>query len=86
MTEVIYPFLYSSLCQSIAISEIVDFNVFDVVTVLLVDLAGDGFIGLHRRRLDDWRSGRLQSSVSGGRMKQQYSERYTERIGGTSTC
>lgn len=46
MTEVIYPFLYSSFGQSIAISKIVDFNVFDVVTILLVDLAGDSSIGV----------------------------------------
>jgi hypothetical protein len=64
MTEVIYPFLHSSFSQSIAISKIVDFNVFDVVTVLLVHLAGDGLIVLGGRRPDDWRSERLQGRVS----------------------
>lgn len=64
MTEVIYPFLYSSLSQSIAISKIVDFNVFDVVTILLVYLAGDGLARIGGRRLDDWRSGRLLKTVS----------------------
>ena len=59
MTEVIYPFLYSSFSQSIAISKIVDFNVFDVVTILLVDLAGHGLTRLDGRRLDDWGSRRL---------------------------
>jgi hypothetical protein len=64
MTEVIYPFLHSSFSQSIAISKIVDFNVFDVVTVLLVHLARDGLIVLGGRRPDDWRSERLQGRVS----------------------
>lgn len=59
MTEVIYPFLYGSFSQSIAISKIVDFNVFDVVTILLVYFAGDSLAGIGRRRLDDWRSERL---------------------------
>jgi hypothetical protein len=64
MTEVIYFFLYGSFGQSIAVSKIVDFNVLDVVTVLLVDLAGDGLIVLGGRRLDDWRSERLRGHVS----------------------
>ena len=85
MTEVIYPFLHSSFRQSIAISKIVDFNVFDVVTVLLVHLAGDGFIVLGGRRPDDWRSERLQNRVSKDPAAVRQWKR-TERIGGTSTC
>lgn len=85
MTEVIYPFLHSSFSQSIAISKIVDFNVFDVVTVLLVHLAGDGFIVLGGRRPDDWRSERLQNRVSKDPAAVRQWKR-TERIGGTSTC
>src|SRR5690242_2663733 len=84
MTEVIYPFLYSSFGQSIAISKIVDFNVFDVVTILLVDLAGDSLVGVDGRRLDDWRSGRLQ--VVSARVGSNATVRRTERMGGTSTC
>ena len=77
--------MYSSFGQSIAISKIVDFNVFDVVTVLLVHLAGDGFIVLGGRRPDDWRSERLQNRVSKDPAAVRQWKR-TERIGGTSTC
>ena len=67
MTEVIYPFLYSSFSQSIAISKIVDFNVFDVVTILLVRRVVYGRCGVGGRRLGDWRSSGLES-VSDGRI------------------
>lgn len=62
--EVIYPFLYSSFGQGVAVSKIVDFNVFDVVTILLVHLAGNSLARVNGRRLDDWRRGRLQGTVS----------------------
>ena len=57
--------MYSSFSQSIAISKIVDFNVFDVVTVLLIYFASDSLAGADGRRLDDWRGGRLERGVSG---------------------
>lgn len=76
MTEVIYFFLNSSFGQSIAIPKIVDFNVFDVVTILLVDLAGDGLVGVDGRRPDDWRSKGLQDNVS---TKQSLCDRETYR-------
>jgi hypothetical protein len=58
-TKVIYPFLYSSFGQCIAITQIIDFNVLDIVSVLLVRFARDSLTGPGRRRLCDWRSGHL---------------------------
>lgn len=44
-TKVIYPFLNSSFGQCVTITQIIDFNVLDIVSVLLVDLAGDSLAG-----------------------------------------
>lgn len=55
----IYPFLYSSFGQCVAITQIIDLNVFNEVTVLLVDVAGGGLARARRRRLGGWRSERL---------------------------
>jgi hypothetical protein len=87
-TEVIYPFLYSSFGQCVAITQIIDFNVLDIVPVLLVCFAGDSLTGPGRRRLDDWRSGHLGVAVSGldRPAAQNANRKLTERIGGTSTC
>jgi hypothetical protein len=62
---VIYPLLCSSFGQCITITEIIDFNVLDVVTILLVCLCADGRGRVGRGRLDDWRGRRL-GDVSGG--------------------
>ena len=59
MAEVIYIFLHSALGQCVTIAEIIDFNVFDVIAVLLVRLARYSLAGVCRRRPDDGRSGRL---------------------------
>lgn len=56
---VIYPLLCSSFSQCIAITEIIDLNVFDVVTILLVRLVVYGRGGVGGRRLGDWRSSGL---------------------------
>jgi hypothetical protein len=80
---VIYPLLCSSFGQCIAVTEIIDFNVLDVVTILLVCLCADGRGRVGRRRLDDWRGRRLEG-VSRGRPCVQ--DGRTERMGGTSTC
>jgi hypothetical protein len=58
-TKVIYPFLYSSFSQCVAVAQIIDLDVLDVVSILLVDIAQDSLTGASRRRLDDWRSGHL---------------------------
>jgi hypothetical protein len=55
-TKVIYPFLYSSFGQCIAITQIIDFNVLDIVSILLVYIVRGSLTGAGRRRLDDWRS------------------------------
>jgi hypothetical protein len=55
-TKVIYPFLYSSFGQCVAVTQIIDFNVLDEVSILLVDVARDSLAGAGRGRLDDWRS------------------------------
>jgi hypothetical protein len=54
-TKVIYPFLYSSFGQCVAVTQIIDFNVLDVVSILLVYIARDSLAGAGRRRLDNWR-------------------------------
>jgi hypothetical protein len=54
-TKVIYPFLYSSFGQCVAVTQIIYLNVLDIVPVLLVDIAGDSLAGAGRRRLDNWR-------------------------------
>ena len=64
---VIYPLLCSSFGQCIAVTEIIDLNVFDVVTILLVRLVVYGRCGVGGRRLGDWRSSGLES-VSDGRI------------------
>jgi hypothetical protein len=60
---VIYPLLCSSFSQCVAVTQIIDFNVLDVVTVLLVHVPVDGRGGVGSRRLGDW-SLHLEVSVS----------------------
>lgn len=56
---IIYPLLCSSFGQCVAITQIVDFNVLDVVTILLVYVAAVELASrVGRGRLGDcWRSG-----------------------------
>lgn len=63
---VIYPLLCGSFGQCVTVTEIIDFNVLDVVTILLVRLVADGRGRVGRGRLGDRRSGRL-GGVSNGR-------------------
>jgi hypothetical protein len=58
-TKVIYPFLNSAFSQCVAVTQIVDFNVLDVVAVLLVGFACNRLARGCGGRLDDWRSGHL---------------------------
>jgi hypothetical protein len=86
----IYHLLSRALGQSIPIAQIIDFDIFDVVTILLVDvgfelaraLAGgrggnfcDGTLSLYSRVRGSVRSAWLGCAFM-----------LTERIGGTSTC
>jgi hypothetical protein len=82
-TKVIYPFLNSSFSQCVAVTQIVDFNVLDIVSVLLVGFACNSLTGSGRGRLGDrrsWHLGLLAVLTDGT------TSRRTERIGGTSTC
>ena len=57
---IIYPLLCSSFGQCVAVTEIVDFNVLDKVTILLVCLVANGRCRVGRRGLDGcWRGLRL---------------------------
>lgn len=47
-TKVIYPFLYGSFSQCVAISQVIDLDILDVVSILLVCLAGDTLTGAGR--------------------------------------
>lgn len=60
-----YPFLDGSFGQCVAISEIIDFYVLDVVPILLICLAGDSLAG-SSGRLDD---GRTNGLCAGQRMR-----------------
>jgi hypothetical protein len=84
-TKVFYLFLYSSFGQCVAVAQIIDFNVLDEVSILLVDVARDSLAGASRRRLDDWRSNDL-GALSAGPKPSGANVSLTERIGGTSTC
>jgi hypothetical protein len=84
-TKVFYLFLYSSFSQCVAVAQIIDFNVLDEVSILLVDVARDSLTGTGRGRLDDWRSNDLRASLAGLRPNGADMS-LTERIGGTSTC
>lgn len=82
---VIYPLLCGSFGQCVAVTQIVDLYVLDVVTVLLIGLAVDCGDRVGRRRLDDggvWHLGSVSSvATAGGGTATR-----TERMGGTSTC
>ncbi|KAH8730143.1 hypothetical protein GQ44DRAFT_480610 [Phaeosphaeriaceae sp. PMI808] len=81
-TKVIYPFLYSSFSQCVAITKIIDFNVLDKVSVLLVCVAVNGLTRAGGRRLDDWRSGCLDILLVGCAERER--ERERESCAGTT--
>lgn len=82
----IYPLLCGALGQCIAVAEVVDLNVLDVVTILLVRIAADLGSRVGRGRLGDGRRGHL-ACVSWLRVHHRGVRAVrTERMGGTSTC
>ena len=89
--KVIYHLLSRALGQRVPIPEIVDFNIFDVVTILLVHVGFEFADALARGMRSIFGDGalRLQGTVristAYGFIKQKLVG-LTDRMGGTSTC
>ena len=85
----IYHLLSGALGQCVPVSQIIDFDIFDVVAVLLVDIGFElacALPGGRRSDLCDWALRLVKEvSISTERTAQQVIE-LTDRMGGTSTC